>query len=184
MFPLPLLVLKSLFSLLKPWLFQDLSLCQIFLLLLFTPKYPKDDFQQIVKMVFKTQSSVIIAIPIKSAKARLLKTRFPDVYKNKNYFAIVKVKNLNYIPFAISFLRNQAFSYQQQYQHKFKDKITISIILNKFKIFLHYNLIKFQTFIDSIQKKFWKNARRSNRLSYILRVFTSDLQKIRFCRRS
>ena len=100
-------------------------------------RYLAKDFQEILITILKARAP---ALQLENFCERPLKAWAPDLYRSKthmeyynfwrkceNYFATTGAMGLNCIPFAATFLKDQALFCGQQYQRKLANKTNVSI---------------------------------------------------------
>ena len=141
-----------------------------------TVRYLEADLQQIFRTVLEVR-------PLAPAPApqplvfpdgpceRPLKARFLELYCGKthiecynfiqqyeDHFATAGAKGRNRVPFAATFLREQALFRWQQYKAKNAGETDVPLTWEEFKAFLRRSLGESQAFVDSI----WRTIRRDS----------------------
>ena len=141
-----------------------------------TVRYSEADLQRILRTVLEVR-------PLAPAPApqplvfpdgpceRPLKARFPELYCGKthmecynfiqqceDHFATAGAKGPNRVPFAATFLREQALFHWQQHKAKNAGETDVPLTWEAFKAFFYRSLGESQAFVDSI----WRTIRRDS----------------------
>ena len=131
-------------------------------------RYSAKNLQEILKTIPETRA---LALQPEGVCERPLKSQAPDLYRGNNHiecynfcrkcedhFATGGATWLNRVPFAITFLKDQALLRWQQHQCKLADKTDDPITWEKYKVFFCRSVGKSKAFVDSIWSTIWKDS--------------------------